>query len=31
MTKYYTQGVNKDGMLKHEYPESEWVLVPLGH
>ena len=31
MTEYHTQGVNKDNTPKHVYPESEWVLVPLGH
>ena len=31
MGKYNTQRVNKDGTLKHGYPESEWVLVPLEH
>ena len=31
MGKYCTEGMDKDGTLKHEYPESEWVLVPLGH
>ena len=26
-----TQGVNRDGSLKHSYNEDEWRLVPLGH
>ena len=25
------QGLNKDGMLKQEYAQSKWVLVPLEH
>ena len=25
-----TQGVNKDGTLKHNYSEEDWRLVPLG-
>jgi len=27
---FSTQGVNKDGTLKHNYNEEEWRLVPLG-
>ena len=25
-----TDGLNRDGTLKHSYPEDKWVLVPLG-
>ena len=28
---YCTSGLNRDGSLKHDYPTSEWWLVPLGH
>ena len=28
---YRTSGLNRDGSLKHDYPSSEWRLVPLGH
>ena len=28
---YRTSGLNCDGSLKHDYPTSEWRLVPLGH
>ena len=28
---YRTSGLNLDGSLKHNYPASEWRLVPLGH
>ena len=28
---YRTTGLNRDGSLKHDYPTSEWQLVPLGH
>ena len=28
---YCTSGLNRDGSLKHDYPTSEWRLVPLGH
>ena len=28
---YRTNGLNRDGSLKHDYPTSEWRLVPLGH
>ena len=27
---YRTTGLNVDGSLKHDYPSSEWRLVPLG-
>ena len=26
-----TDGLNRDGTLKHSYPDNKWVLVPLGH
>ena len=28
---YRTSGLNRDDSLKHDYPTSEWRLVPLGH
>ena len=28
---YRTSGLNGDGCLRHDYPTSEWRLVPLGH
>ena len=28
---YCTTGLNRDGSLKHDYPCTEWRLVPLGH
>ena len=28
---YPTTGLNRDGSLKHDYPTSEWRLVPPGH
>ena len=28
---YRTSGLNRDGSFKHDYPTSEWRLVPLGH
>ena len=28
---YCTSGLKGDGSLKHDYPTSEWRLVPLGH
>ena len=28
---YRTSGLNRDGFLKHDYPSSEWRLLPLGH
>ena len=28
---YRASGLNHDGSLKHDYPNSEWRLVPLGH
>ena len=26
-----TDELNRDGTLKHSYPDDKWVLVPLGH
>ena len=26
-----TEGLNRDGTLKHSYPGDKWVVVPLGH
>ena len=26
-----TDGLNRDGTLRHSYPEDKWGLVPLGH
>ena len=28
---YCTSGLNRDGLLTHDYPTSQWRLVPLGH
>ena len=28
---YCTSGLNRDGSLKHDYPTSEWRLVPMGN
>ena len=28
---YRTTGLNRDASLEHDYPSSEWRLVPLGH
>ena len=28
---YRTSGLNRGGSLEHDYPTSEWRLVPLGH
>ena len=25
-----TDGLNRDRILKHSYPEDKWALVPLG-
>ena len=25
-----TDGLNRDGTLKHKHPDNKWVLVPLG-
>ena len=29
--QFGTSGLNRDGTLKHDYPASEWRLVPVGH
>ena len=29
--KWGTEGLDRDGTLKHSYPDNKWVLVPLGH
>ena len=26
-----TEGLSRDGTLKHSYPDDKWVLGPLGH
>ena len=31
ISQWGTDGLNRDGTLKHSYPENKWVLVPLGH
>ena len=31
ISQWGTEGLNRDGTLKHSYPEDKWVLVPLGH
>ena len=31
ISQWGTEGLNRDGTLKHSYPEDNWVLVPLGH
>ena len=31
ISQWGTDGLNRDGTLKHSYPGDEWVLVPLGH
>ena len=31
ITQWGTDGLNRDGTLKHSYPDDKWVLVPLGH
>ena len=31
MSQRGTDGLNRDGTLKHSYPDDKWVLVPLGH
>ena len=30
-SQWGTEGLNRDGTLKHSYPDDKWVLVPLGH
>ena len=29
--QFHTSGLSRDGTGKHDYPASEWRLVPLGH
>ena len=31
ISQWGTEGLNRDGALKHSYPDDKWVLVPLGH
>ena len=31
ISQWGTDGLNRDGTLKHSYPDGKWVLVPLGH
>ena len=31
ISQWGTEGLNRDGTLKHRYPDDKWVLVPLGH
>ena len=31
ISQWGTEGPNRDGTLKHSYPDDKWVLVPLGH
>ena len=31
ISKWGTDGLNRDAILKHSYPDNKWVLVPLGH
>ena len=31
ISQWGTEGLNRDGTLKHSYPDDKWVLVPLGH
>ena len=31
ITQWGTDGLNRDGTLKHSYPDDKWVLVRLGH
>ena len=30
-SQWGTEGLNRDGTLRHSYPDDKWVLVPLGH
>ena len=30
-SEWGTDGLNRDGTLKHSYPDDKWVWVPLGH
>ena len=31
ISQWGTKGLNRDGTLRHSYPDDKWVLVPLGH
>ena len=31
ISQWGTDGLNRDGTLKHSHPDDKWVLVPLGH
>ena len=31
ITQWGTDGLNRDGTLKHSYPDDKWVLVPLNY
>ena len=31
ISEWGTEGLNRDGPLKHSYPDDKWVLVRLGH
>ena len=31
ITQWGTDALNRDGTLKHSYPDDKWVLIPLGH
>ena len=31
ISPWLTDALNRDGTLKHSYPDDKWVLVPLGH
>ena len=31
ISQWGTEGLNRDGTLKHSYSDDRWVLVPLGH
>ena len=31
ISQWGTDGLNRDGTLKHSFPDNKWVLVPLGH
>ena len=31
ISQWGTDGLNRDGTLKHSYPDDIWVLVSLGH
>ena len=31
ISQWGTDGLNRDGIPEHSYPDNKWVLVPLGH